>query len=385
MTTYHPSPEHTKDRDYDLIIIGAGAAGIGCGIALKEWGISHFIILERHEIGASFNRWPEEMRFITPSFTSNGFGFLDLNAVAVETSPAYTLRTEHPGGREYALYLQAVAEHFDLPIQEGIEVHTITPPGPTNEYILSTSHGQWRSRYIIWAAGEFQYPRQPHFPGAEHTRHSATINTWQEIEGDKIIIIGGYESGIDAAIHLSDLGKHVSVYDPDAPWKVDDPDPSRTLSPYTLDRLRRALPDGRIRLVRSAVSQIELVRHGYRVHAVKPSYSRTTPVLPILATGFAGSISRISDLFTYRSDGYPELTLEDESTLIPGLFLAGPAVRHQNLIFCFIYKFRQRFAILAQALATRLGLELDEQRLNYYRQQKMFLDDFSCCDDQCAC
>ena len=78
-------------EEYDVVIVGAGAAGIGCAVALRDLGLERFVILERHEIGASFARWPEEMRFITPSFTSNGFGLLDLNAVALNTSPAFTL------------------------------------------------------------------------------------------------------------------------------------------------------------------------------------------------------------------------------------------------------------------------------------------------------
>ena len=50
----------------------------------------------------------------------------------------------------------------------------------------------------------------------------------------------------------------------------------------------------------------------------------------------------------------------DESTLVPGLFLAGPMVHHRGVRFCFIYKFRQRFAIVANAIAQRLGMDTTE-------------------------
>ena len=68
-----------------FVIVGAGAAGIGCGVVLKDLGLERFTILERHQVGASFSRWPEEMNFITPSFPSHGFGLLDLNAVTLKT------------------------------------------------------------------------------------------------------------------------------------------------------------------------------------------------------------------------------------------------------------------------------------------------------------
>ncbi|BBU38874.1 pyridine nucleotide-disulfide oxidoreductase [Aeribacillus composti] len=66
-----------------ILIVGAGPAGIGMGILLKQLGIKNFGILERDRIGSSFMQWPKEMRFITPSFTGQGFGALDLNAVSL--------------------------------------------------------------------------------------------------------------------------------------------------------------------------------------------------------------------------------------------------------------------------------------------------------------
>lgn len=75
----------TNDR-FEVVIVGAGAAGIGCGVVLKDLGIENFVILERHQVGASLSRWAEEMRFIMPSFPSHGFGLLDLNVVVLNTS-----------------------------------------------------------------------------------------------------------------------------------------------------------------------------------------------------------------------------------------------------------------------------------------------------------
>lgn len=77
------------------------------------------------------------------------------------------------------------------------------------------------------------------------------------------------------------------------------------------------------------------------------------------------------------------LTEQDESIKTPGLFLVGPEVRHGRVIFCFIYKFRQRFAVVAQAIGERLGLETEA--LEMYRRPYMFLDDLSCCNVECAC
>ena len=109
----------------EVIIIGAGAAGVGMGVALKDFGINNFAILERKQVGNSFIKWPEQTRFITPSFTSNGFGMPDLNAIAIDTSPSYTLGEERLSGKDYAKYLQLVSEEYKLPIKTNCKVQSI--------------------------------------------------------------------------------------------------------------------------------------------------------------------------------------------------------------------------------------------------------------------
>ena len=89
-----------------------------------------------------------------------------------------------------------------------------------------------------------------------------------------------------------------------------------------------------------------------------------------LNKGFEGSVSAsagtaASDLFEYATDDHPRksclgdaplLTEFDESTKTKGFFLVGPSVQHEKLSFCFVYKFRQRFALVADAICHGLGI-----------------------------
>ena len=368
------------DLSYDVVIVGAGAAGIGCGVVLKELGLERFTILERHQVGASFSRWPEEMHFITPSFPSHGFGLLDLNAVTLQTSPAIAFHREHVSGKQYALYLQTVADHFELPIQTEVDVQSVTHL-PQGGFTLQTSSGEISTQFVIWAAGEYQYPKLNPFPGAEHCIHNSQIQSWAALEGDEFIIIGGYESGMDAAANLVALGKKVGVLDRTGAWANPDTDPSVSLSPYTLQRLEFVYNTGRLDLVGNApIEEVKPISGGYAIYSEYQKWVTAHP--PILCTGFGTSLKQISPLFDW-SKGYAALTENDESTITPGLFVSGPSVRHDNLIFCFIYKFRQRFAVIANAIAQRLGI--DPTPLDVYRQAGLFLDDLSCCSNDCIC
>lgn len=365
-------------KHYDVVIVGAGAAGVGCGVVLRHLGIENFTLVDRDNVGASFARWPAGMRFITPSFTGNAFGSLDLNAVAPATSPAFTLKTEHPAGAEYARYLRGVAKHFELPVKRERDVQRIEPLGAG--FRIHTSGGPMRARFVIWAAGEFAYPRLNGFPGAGHCIHNSRVPSWSGFSGE-VVVIGGYESGADAACHLAQAGNRVVVLDRASPWTVSDSDPSVALSPYTRDRMRAV--NGAVEWTANA-----------RVTAVKRSNGRYTVTAqdgrrwvtaspPVLATGFAGGLTLIRDLFPWTRQGHAKLTEKDESARTPGLFLAGPQVRHGSAIFCFVYKFRQRFAVVAGEIGSRLGVPLEP--LEMYRSAGMFLDDLSCCGERCPC
>jgi len=366
---------------YDVVVIGGGAAGVGVSVALKHAGIKNFVVLERGQVGASFAAWPAETRFITPSFPTNSFGMLDLNSVAVGVSPAYSLEVEHPTGQEFAAHLRQVVEVFDLPIQENTDVMRIMKT--SKGFRIDTTREALQAKHVIWAAGEFQYPRLNGFEGSHFCRHTATLANYQDLEGDDFIIIGGYESGIDAAYHLACRGKRSKVFDRDRPWKAGTSDPSVALSTYSLERMRDARFVERVDLF--SHTEIQSVRRGEGGFAVTTEDGCTyeTSVSPLLAGGFAGGHTMVADLFESRDDGYPHLNHQDESTLVPGLFLCGPAVRHENHVFCFIYKYRQRFAVVAKAVATSLGLPAHE--LETYRQWGMYLDDLSCCGEECIC
>jgi len=365
---------------YDVIIVGAGAAGIGVGIAIAHAGIENFLIVDRDTVGSSFSSWPEETRFITPSFPSNSIGMLDLNSIAIGISPAFSMKVEHPTGKEYAEHLQDIAEYFELPILENTNVDSIEKIDGL--FHLKIADSNLLAKNVIWAAGEYQYPLIDGFEGVEFCRHTATVSRYADLEGDNFLIIGGYESGIDAAYHLANNGKKVVLFDINSPWDEESSDPSITLSTFSFERMRNSNFENNVRLnAETPVNSVNLIDGKYEVRT-KDGQVFNSDSKPLFAGGFDGSHKFVSHLFDEREDGFPLLNDSDESTIVPGMYLCGPSVRHDGHIFCFIFKYRQRFAIVAQAIASSLDIDTDEF-VEAYRGWGMYLDDLSCCGQEC--
>eukprot|EP01052_Picozoa_sp_SAG31_P042643 SAG31_NODE_6836_length_1874_cov_2.550986_2_plen_327_part_00 len=303
----------------------------------------------------------------------------------------------------------------------------------SNNDLFSGLSSPLRSRYVIWAAGEFQYPRAggAMFTGSEHCLHNSKVRSWAELPGDDFVVIGGYESGMDAASNLASCGKRCTVVSSKAYWSVATEDPSTELAPYTAARVRtacssptppRLLAPLRVFAVEEDGVDSTGNAGGYLVRARwhTPTKHRSgelraplknvaamgdivegselllrTPQPPLLCVGFEGSIVSgvAKHLFGWPkqlteggegcAETSPLLTENDESTMTQGLFLVGPAVRHGELSFCFVYKFRQRFGIVANAIARGLGQDTTEA-VETCRKMNMFLDDFECCKAACG-
>ncbi|MEM8987074.1 MAG: NAD(P)-binding domain-containing protein [Pseudomonadota bacterium] len=354
-------------KTYPIIIVGGGPAGIGIAALLSRCAMPA-LVLERGRVGETFLRWPEETQFISPSFTGNFFGAIDLNAITPGSSPAYELQAEHPRGLQYAKYIRDVANFYGLQVDEGIEVLDIEVE-PNGKILLSTNEGEVRTRVLIWAGGEFQY--QKNIP------HTLRVDSsYKTLPVQHHVIIGGSESGMETAYNLVKNGSSVSIIDPTEPWARKVSDSSYGLSPFTFARVRALQKSGRAEFISEYAETIS--KHEVRTQS--RTFKLEHPALN--ATGFDIEQSLAGKLFKF-ADGHPQLTEHDESTKHKNVYLVGPNVQHEKAIFCFIYKFRQRFAVVVREILKRWGEE--SSVIAEYADRGFLLEDLSCCDGECEC
>lgn len=364
---------------YTAIIIGAGPSGIGMSVALKQFGIESLII-EKCHIGNTFEQWPHTTKFITPSFTTNGFGMPDINAITPDTSPAYTFKKEHINGLEYQQYLKSVANLYNLNIQTHTEVVSIKKNKELFQVI--TNKGEIKAVYVFVATGDFAFPHKPFKIG----KHYSEIKDFSDFKGKHITIIGANESGIDAAINLAKLGKKVTIISKNSAYNNDKADPSITLSPYTHQRFKDILWAGYpVRLLTNRnITAIKNYGKSFQVFSSNQSEPFLTGGV-IQATGFSPKNNPlIQQLFEVSEDNII-LSSQDESTIFKNAFLIGSVIQNEDAILCYIYKFRARFAVLANLICKRENITVSSDLIEFYKQNQMFLADYSCCDVNCSC
>jgi len=269
---------------------------------------------------------------------------------------------EHLSGDLYADYLNMLVQVHKLPVVNNCKVLEVSH-SPGSHFVLETEQGQLTAQYVIWATGEYQFPDLAAFPGAQYCAHYAQVATWKDFEAPRYTVIGGYESGVDATVNLVKLGRHVRLLVRKSSWDRQSDDPSIALSPYSRERLEQAMKSGLLEIIFNVdVTDVSQQADGGFMINSADGRCWLEDSQPILATGFlsGGGAQQIAGLWEWDDEGKILLTEADESTKTPGLFLIGPQVRQDDRIYCFIYKFRQRFAIIAHNLALCLALDSSE-------------------------
>ncbi|MFJ9497178.1 flavin-containing monooxygenase [Brevibacillus centrosporus] len=180
--------------DYDVIVIGAGQAGLSIGYYLQRHKLS-FVILEKNDrVGTSWRERYDSLVLFTPR------AFNDLPGL-----PFPGDRHGFPDKNEAAHYLEMYAHYHSFPIRLGVEVLRVENQG--GSYQVHTQEQVFRARSVVVATGPFQEPYWPSLhahAGKEIAQwHTATFRNGRQVDPGTVLVVGGGNSGIQIANELA--------------------------------------------------------------------------------------------------------------------------------------------------------------------------------------
>lgn len=175
---------------YDVIVIGAGQAGLAMGYHLSRTGKDFLLVDADPEIGLSWRRRWDSMRLFTSARRS-----------ALPGLPFPGAGGRYPGKDEVADYLGRYAERFDLPVQLGVRVKRLSR---TSEGFEVEAEGRtYGARQVVVATGPFQRPAIPAIPLDIPSLHTAEYRNPERLPEGPVVIVGGGNSGVQIAEELA--------------------------------------------------------------------------------------------------------------------------------------------------------------------------------------
>lgn len=188
-------------HEVEVLVVGAGQAGIAMSEHLGAQGIPH-LVLERDRIAERWRSWRWD------SLVANGPAWHDrFPGQAFDGDP-----DGFPGKEEVADYLVSYATRIGAPIRTGVDVTSVRKVEGRPGFRVETTDGTIDARYVVAATGAFQKPViPPVVPEAAglHQIHSSAYRNPGELPDGAVMVVGAGSSGVQIADELRAAGRRV--------------------------------------------------------------------------------------------------------------------------------------------------------------------------------
>ncbi|NUR79879.1 MAG: NAD(P)/FAD-dependent oxidoreductase [Dermatophilaceae bacterium] len=226
----------------EVVVIGAGQAGLSAAYHLQRLGVSPFVVLDANDApgGAWQHRWD--------SLTMH-----DVHGVA--DLPGMPLGAVEPDARANEVvpaYFAAYEERFGLPVVRPVRVRSVVPVDDAPDGLLrvEATAGTWLARSVVNATGTWETPFRPYYPGAETFRgrqlHTADYTGPDDLAGLRVVVVGGGASAVQILGELAPLAQTRWVTRREPVWRS---------GPFTEDAGRQAVALVEDRVARGLVPQ----------------------------------------------------------------------------------------------------------------------------------
>lgn len=169
-----------------VVVVGAGPAGLGAGLACLEAGVS-FAVIEQDAVGGTVAHYPRQKLILTEPVEVPLVGRIH--------------RAEMSKEELLALWEEIIAE-------TGLEIHTgqilENIDGGDGDFTVRTSAGTWRCQKVILAIGRRGTPRKLGIPGEQSARVCYRLVDPEQYRGKRVLVVGGGDSALEAAATLAE-------------------------------------------------------------------------------------------------------------------------------------------------------------------------------------
>ena len=182
-----------SDR-FDVIVIGAGQAGLSVGYHLARQGRSFVILDANARVGDSWrHRW-DSLRLFTPAKYDSIVGL-------PFPAPPHSFPTKD----QMADYLEAYAAHYNLPVIPGIRVDRLTRE--QDHYVVTAGARRFQADHVVVAMASYQVPRVPacsrELSSSIVQIHSRDYRNGSQLRDGAVLIVGAGNSGAEIGVELA--------------------------------------------------------------------------------------------------------------------------------------------------------------------------------------
>lgn len=190
------------DPTPDVVIIGAGPAGLACAATLRAAGLRATVLEKASEVGAVWRRHYDRLHLHT-----------DRNRSGLPGMPMPSSYPLYPSRAQMVAYLESYATRFEIDPVFDAEVSRITREGP--QWRVKSRQSELVAPIVVIATGIADAPHRPSWPGMDafsgEILHSSRYRNPAPYAGRRVLVVGFGNSGGEIALDLANAGVSVGL------------------------------------------------------------------------------------------------------------------------------------------------------------------------------
>jgi thioredoxin reductase len=181
-----PASRRAGGEAFDVVVVGAGPAGLAAAAAAHERGLTHVVLEQEGDLGGTIFHYPRKKLVLVQ---------------AVDIPVLGRLREAEYAKEDLLALLQDLCRRAPLRVRFGERLTGIERQGPMLD-VRSTS-GTTHARAVVLALGRRGTPRKLGVPGEELPKVMYQLTDAESYQGQRLLVVGGGDSAVEAAIGLA--------------------------------------------------------------------------------------------------------------------------------------------------------------------------------------
>ncbi|WGT38023.1 YpdA family putative bacillithiol disulfide reductase [Lysinibacillus sp. 1 U-2021] len=315
----------------DAIIVGGGPCGLAAAIALQNIGLQP-IVIEKGNIVNAIYHYPTHQTFFSTS-----------ERLAIGDVP-FIIEGRKPKRNQALVYYREVVRLKNIQVNRFEKVQSVVK---NNDLFTVTSDKEiYETPYVVIATGYYDHPNYLNIHGEQLPKVFHYFKEGHEFFDTDVLVIGGKNSAIDAALELNKAGARVTVA-----YRGSEYSPS--IKPWVLPEFEGVVKTGEVDMLFNT-NVLEIREHEV-VLGVEGQEKIVKNDFVFAMTGYHPDHSFIKAMGVdiEEETGRPYVTPETMETNVEGLFIAGVIAAGNNANEIFIENGRFHGECIARTIEQR--------------------------------